>query len=606
MTDYIYDVETYPNCFTLCIGDVEGTTWQYEISEFRNDYNDIRNHLLHMAHNRDRMVGYNNLGFDYPIIHMLIKNRDITALQLYDKGQAIMESDGVEHMVWESTHVIQQIDLYKIHHFDNNSRRTSLKVLEFNMRMENISDLPFPVGTLLTQEQIQVLHEYNKHDVVATTQFYEKSKDAIKFREELIGKYGIDCLNYNDTKIGKEYFIKRLEESAPGSCFIKGTRTKNQTIRPYINLTDCVFPWIRFREPEFNRMLQFFKDTTITETKGVFKYLNCTVNGFKFVFGLGGIHGSQEFREFHSDDDYQIIDLDVTSYYPSIAIKNRIYPQHLGYEFCSIYNDILQERKGHAKGTPENAVLKLALNGVYGDSNNKYSSFYDPQYTMTVTINGQLMLCLLAEMLMNIGIEMIQINTDGLTIKVLKSDMDKVEMIRHHWEMITGLDLEEALYQSMYVRDVNNYLAIYDDGKVKRKGAYEYERTWYQNHSALVVPRAVEQHLLHGTSVREFITGHTDLYDFMLRVKLPKNMRLVIEQDDQWYPLENTTRYYVSTMGGRLKKIMPPLKGKTEERINDIESGWLVVPCNDIHRATVPINYDYYIQEAEKLILEMR
>lgn len=44
----------------------------------------------------------------------------------------------------------------------------------------------------------------------------------------------------------------------------------------------------------------------------------------------------------------------------------------------------------YAKGTPENAMLKLALNSVYGDSNNQYSVFYDPMYTMKITVNGQL------------------------------------------------------------------------------------------------------------------------------------------------------------------------------------------------------------------------
>jgi len=47
-------------------------------------------------------------------------------------------------------------------------------------------------------------------------------------------------------------------------------------------------------------------------------------------------------------------------------------------------------------------MLKLALNGTFGDSNNIYSVFYDPQFTMAITVNGQLMLCMLAERLMTI------------------------------------------------------------------------------------------------------------------------------------------------------------------------------------------------------------
>ena len=61
-------------------------------------------------------------------------------------------------------------------------------------------------------------------------------------------------------------------------------------------------------------------------------------------------------------------------------------------------------------------MYKLALNGVYGKSGDKHSPFFDLQFMMQITINGQLLLCMLAEQLMKIpGLRMVQINTDGLT-----------------------------------------------------------------------------------------------------------------------------------------------------------------------------------------------
>ena len=139
--------------------------------------------------------------------------------------------------------------------------------------------------------------------------------------------------------------------------------------------------------------------------------------------------------------------------------------------------------------------------------------------------------------------------------------------------------------------------------KVKRKGAYEYEREWHQNQSALIVPKAAEAALIHDVSIRDFVTNHEDLYDFMLRAKVPRNSRLVWVVDGEEYPLPNLTRYYVSKVGGSLVKIMPPLAGKTEERRIGIEKDRLVQPCNHITQATVPIDYQYYIQEVEKLVL---
>ena len=108
------------------------------------------------------------------------------------------------------------------------------------------------------------------------------------------------------------------------------------------------------------------------------------------MFGLGGIHGSVESEIVESDGTHVIVDLDVSSFYPNLAISNGFYPAHLGREFCVIYKNLYEQRKTYPKKSAESAMLKLALNGVYGDSNNQFSVFYDPLYTMTITLNGQL------------------------------------------------------------------------------------------------------------------------------------------------------------------------------------------------------------------------
>ena len=139
-------------------------------------------------------------------------------------------------------------------------------------------------------------------------------------------------------------------------------------------------------------------------------------------------HGCIKPGVYESDDNYVIIDADVASLYPSIAVVNKLYPQHLGLEFCNVYESILKQRIEAKKAG--NMTLsdgfKLSLNSVYGKSNDKYSFLLDPVYTMKTTLNGQLMLSMLAERLV-IDIESIQklqINTDGLTIKIHKKDLD--------------------------------------------------------------------------------------------------------------------------------------------------------------------------------------
>lgn len=652
----VYDCETYPNFFSLAtVGLDTDNAALFEVSPRRNDLGSLVAWLHYLAQNRIEMIGFNNEGFDYPLLHLILQNPQfVTTAALYDKAMSIIKSgDRFVHIVWASDRFIPQIDLFKIHHFDNVARATSLKALQFNMRSESVEDLPFPSGTVLTSDQMDIVRAYNMHDTTETKAFAHKSRDQIEFRRQISQRYGRDFMNANDTKIGKEYFIMRLEESRPGSCYQRGTnggRQPVQTYRSEIRLRDVILPYIRFNHPEFIRVWTWFVDQTISDTRGAITDLSCVVDGFTFHFGTGGVHGSVTRRNVVSDADHAIIDLDVTSFYPSIAIVNRLYPAHLGELFCEIYTDVMRQRLTYPKGSAENAMLKLALNGVYGDSNNIYSPFYDPQYTMSITINGQLLLCMLAERLMATvpGLEMIQINTDGLTVRVPRAVEWLIKEACEWWEGVTRLTLEESRYRQMFIRDVNNYLAVSESGKIKRKGAYESADPdkraplgWHQDCSALIVPKAAEAVITgEASSVEEFIkwapaADPDNPFDFMLRAKAPKGSHLTHGDAT----VSGMVRYYVARNGAPLTKLSPPTgplgqykpgqgvsdadyrawhaangnvwnsaihtknKSTYENRKMSICAGWNVALCNRADRFDWSnVNFDWYIGEAKKLL----
>lgn len=686
--DFLYDIETFPTCFSFtAIAADKSEMVVYECSTRKNQVADLFAFLDRLRTEQRRMVGFNNIGFDYPVVHDLLSVRDkaptvsgkAVAMRAYKKAMELIRSEEkFEHLIRTADEHVPQLDLYKIHHFDNKARATSLKMLQFNMKSDTIEDLPFDVGIVLTDEQIDVLLKYNLHDVMRTLDFYNASKDLIKFREELTQKYGRNFLNHNDTKIGKDYFIMRLEEELPGSCYKydnKGKRNINQTKRKQIKIADCLFDYYDFNRPEFIAVQEWFSRQKISETKGVFSEideadlgdvaqyaqmyikrkkftrtpsfediddfkqqyplgwteqvelkakkkgesqqshwmcwkeadnLNVIVDGFRFDFGTGGIHGSLENTIVREDDTHIIIDADVASMYPNIAIVNRVYPEHLSEKFCDIYEDVYNQRKSYVKGTAENAMLKLALNGVYGDSNNQYSPFYDPQYTMSITINGQLSLCLLAEQLLRIkGLSLIQVNTDGITVKLPRKYRHWYNMTCKYWQQQVGLQLEFAEYSAMYLRDVNNYIAVYTNGKVKRKGAYQYEGLgWHQDQGGLIISRAAEAHMLDGVDIETFIRNHENTYDFMMRTKVPRSSRLVLVQEDGTeVRQQNICRYYASINGGKLIKIMPPLMPDAEPRRIGIDTDYLLKTCNNMADFGNDIDYQYYVDAAQKLLI---
>src|SRR6185437_14523002 len=93
-------------------------------------------------------------------------------------------------------------------------------------------------------------------------------------------------------------------------------------------------------------------------------------------------------------------------------------------------------------------------------------------------------------------------------------------------------------------------------------------------------------------------------FDFMLRTKVPRSSLLVIIDAEGNETLQqNICRYYPCKTSGKLVKIMPPTEEGGEERRFGIDIDWNLKTCNNIEDFVGDIDYDYFVQEAEKLIL---
>jgi len=451
---WIYDIETYPNFFCVAFENTQTRLKMfYEISTRVNQLNNLLIFLKYCQIEEHTFIGFNNLSFDYPVIHYIIINLNRTTLGgIYEKAKSIIDTPwSLRFSTIVKQPLIRQIDLQKIHHFDNAAKMTGLKTLEINMGMDSVEELPIAPGTMLSNAQMDSIGKYNFHDTDATNWLFNLTISQIELREVLSKQYNVDMTNYPDTKIGSDIFTDAFKK--------RGLPTSSKTKRYSINFNNCILPIVKFERTEFNRILHYLKSQTVTETKGVFRGLVATVDGIEYGFGSGGLHGAVEHRAFFAGEEHSIILSDVISYYPNLSIKNNFYPEHLGPGFCEIYDELFKQRKSYPKGSPENDALKLALNSAYGNSNNEYSNLYDPQFTMKITLNGQLLLAMLIEQLIKIpSLEMIFANTDGVMYRVARTDTDDAMEICSWWESITQLELEHEYYKRAFVSDVNNYI----------------------------------------------------------------------------------------------------------------------------------------------------
>lgn len=659
----VYDIECLKNLFTISFVSIDSDLiTSFCLSPIYDDWKEQLELLIEFLNNNvSGLVGYNNLEYDYPLLHYIILNysdfielNDITKVLdlIYSKSQSIIDAEYSE--ISEKDVIIPQLDIYKIWHYDN--KKVGLKTLQISMNWHNVEDMPFKhYESIINSNDITKILKYNINDILSTKEFYLKTKDKIELRKKILDTYGIKCMNYSDSKIGEKLTLKLYCDATN-----KNPKKVNylRSPREFVDLNDCIFDYISYNSKEFNKILKFLKTQTVTETKNFFSKipiervknildiispaslikskgqvivdtLNVYYKGFRYDFGTGGIHGCIKSGIYESDENYLIIDADVGSLYPNLAIVNNLYPEHLGEEFPIVYNENIVLPRLAAKKSGDKVLsdgFKLAANSVYGKSGSEHSFLNDIKYLMSTTINGQLLLCNLAERLVdNIpDCTMIQINTDGLTVKIHKDYEDLYYKICKEWEQYTNLGLEWVEYSKMIIRDVNNYCSqstneVYFNGSErlkkpkndkKYKGVFEIDKVigsepaYHKDNSFKIVPIALSKFFFEGIPVDQTIYNHQNIYDFCGRYKASRDWGSEIHYINNGNPvheiLQKNNRYFVSLNGVKYFKF-----NEVDGRKEEIQRGYYVTIFNKYFEKNIKeynINYSFYITQCNKEI----
>lgn len=612
----IHDIETYVNLFVYC--DVDRDTGEERTFVLWKHINQLPELIEYLSEGH-KLVGFNSIAFDGQVLTHISENLSNWLWKGYSSDQMVREIYRFAQTVirdttrggyppipeWKLYNV--QLDLFKMWHYDNPARFTRLKDLQISMDWGKVVDTPIHHTTEIeTWEDVQSIIDYCLNDIRSTKRFYEISSELIAMRNQLSQIFGLNLINANDPKIGSEIFAKLLSQRM--GINMKDLK-KMRTFRDNIDIGSIILDYIKFDHPSLVGLLDVFKKTVITQTKGGFKQ-QVKVKGFEFDLGLGGIHGCVKPGVYTEDDEWGILDIDVTSFYPNLAIENGFYPEHLGLYFCEIYKQIFLDRVQIPKTDPRNYAYKIMLNGVYGKSNDKDSYLYDPKFTMQITINGQLLILMLAEELLGQDIQILQANTDGITIRYKREDRAIIDAICEDWCRLTKLNLEYAEYSKMVIKDVNNYIGIYVDKKKepKYKGSFELFdnkakgfKDWHKDPSFRIVAKAVSEYFINNIDIEQTVRSCKDVYQFVGRAKFKsdstgetrcvRDNRIVVEKQ------QKTTRYIVTKGGCQFMKVY------LDGRESVINKGYLVDICNELNdNSKFDINYKFYISEAQKII----
>lgn len=619
------DYETMVNCTMLVAEPVDSDEHRiFIIHPLRNDIAALYAFLDENRRCDDWHFSYNGLNFDSQITEFLLAHRGVLlkaspeqisyAVHAYaDKIISRPHNEKADYPEWKLS--IKHMDIFRLNNWDSPAKMASLKWIQFSLGWGNVEEMPIPhTQPIHTWQEVMRVKDYCINDVRSTKaiiNYVEKGKrvmrDQINLRHELSTRYNLDLFSASEPKISSEMFLHFLSKKLKKSAYELRQLRSHRISVPFGPL---ILPYVQFRTEAFQKMHAWFAGLDINVTVNVDELIKKKKGpkhtifhkGVKTDFGLGGLHGCIRPGVYKEDARMMIKTVDVASFYPNLAIRNRWSPAHIPAKaFCELYEWFYNERKKYPKSSSLNYLFKIILNATYGLSKSIHSFLYDPELTFRITVNGQLLLAMLYETL---SLEIpdcqpIMQNTDGLEMMIPREHEALFDAICRDWEAMTGLVLEGGAYERMIIADVNNYIAIDLEGNTKCKGRFEFEHmALHKSRSRLIVPKALYAYFVQGIDPAVYLQHNKNILDYCIGVKAKGQFRLTerILTQGQYSErdLKKMVRYYISNTGSKLVKQHP------DGRVIQLDSGpWAQTVFNrmiDQDWEDYGVNTDHYLQ----------
>lgn len=515
----IYDIEAYPDYF--CIGTseyfrpnsdskyrkVKGGTFIWTIDESKefDQYRKDTQDALWLA--------FNNAGYDDLMIirylddNILKRTTDADMRALNDiiiKGNPISLNNNhiaPPHLFYVTGGKLRisnknRRELWqpKVADLMLMSGEGSLKMKSIILEADSIMESPFSFNENVGNRRDEV-NKYLLTDLKQTFLLYESLENEFKVRDQFYKDMPEIAYGVNSPKLADEYFKMNTKciESAKINYSGKSLKAIDLLANKNISFENKILKdfFAKFSSGKLIIPSDFAKTKahfdfdveSMNEDSGEIttgSIIDLCIPQHQFQFGTGGLHSINKNGMWKCNTDEIIYNVDVKSYYPSMIESYGINPAHVP-TYSSQMSKILSDRFKVQKLSKETCLkeykveeqaLKLLMNASFGKLNDKYSYLYDQKAMFTVTITGQILLLKYIDMLIKSGVnyELVNANTDGIFIKILKSDIDKIDSISRAWEVISKVRLDSEFFTAWYQYSVNEYYAVQDTGYIKTKG----------------------------------------------------------------------------------------------------------------------------------------
>ena len=608
----VADLEVYPGRWGLGLGWPDGAGSLR--TTFVEDCDRLAACLGELAADGRTMVGFNSARYDVPMIRAILAGADP-----YEESCRIIAGQGLS---------LAEVDLptFPCDHIDlfERVRKTSLKAAAANLCRPRLQELPYLHDRPLGDAQWAEVRAYNEVNLGHTRALLEY------FAPELAA---LAALSNEQRQDFRSVSVSRVVEA----IFVRAYRDRHGRRPPPLDPPAEVRyrPVAGVRRPSTPAAAAWFDALTLRtipiprpvyETSGgrrrprkiqLSRHVptsEISIGDLRLRAAAGGLHSVDKPGFFYADDEYRLLSLDVSSFYPHLIRDKGITPRTYGELGSEKYAEILARRleiKGRIGKTTvpherevltiQSDALKLVVNSFFGKLGSIHSTLFDPQAALTVTLSGQLMLIDLIERLAAAGPGVLSANTDGVFIRVRRDD-EAWESVVREWQADTGMPLEREELSRLLILATNAYATLSASGEVKRKGAkLKGKPSPLQSPNNLAIGDAIIAALFSDTPPERTIGECRDLARFCSVTKRSSKvlgMRLVADDADDVEIPEKVVRWYKAREGTRRIVQRYPQGDRTVPQAAGIELAM------DLGQGGIPDDLDrsWYIGEARKAI----
>lgn len=527
---------------------------------------------LYKKYKNDIWVGYNIRNYDQYILKAILLGFEPKRV---NDWIIVKDRKG-----WEFS---SMFNLLPLNIFDTMPNPpVSLKTLEaFMGNSIHETSVPFDIDRKLTTEEIQETVKYCRFDVMNTIEVFLRRKNEFDSQMELIKAFGLSLNHLGKTQ-------------AQLAAIILGAKKKRFKDEWAIRLPENV------QLGKYKHVGDWFLNPENHNSDAKLKTLIC---GLPHTIAWGGIHAGLDKRQVVCAPDEVIFDVDVDQLYPSLMIQYGLLSRAVEEpkKFQNILNTSLELKKAGKK--KEREPYKRICNITYGAEGDKFNPMYDPLHRNLVCVFGQVFIIDLLDKIEDI-ITLLNSNTDGIFVKLKRKDVDEFKRRVHEWEERTRLHMSYDEFSSFWSKDVNNYVAIRQDGSYHAKGAYVKELNSL-DYDLPIVNEAVKDYIIKKIPVENTILGCNELIKFQKVVKLSNKYNWVEhEQGNGTVKYDNKAyRVFAScdNSDGRLLKCKPTEKGDKKDKFGNTPDHCFI-ENGDIVGMKIPskLDYQYYIDLATK------